>query len=232
VNTTLGSGVGFCRMDVAIMNLYTSAGSCSKGQASQAQWRVIVIFACCTALLLVAAPLQMVQAADADPLQDFCVADLSPSAPRVNGFPCKDRANVTSKDFLFTGFRKAGSILNLELLRNGYKYYANNKLVKNLAHMLCYVISRTGQLPCWQNTVDVTSSLAPSLDTGFSVRKSAHSDLSTNCKTFSTNCMHKLDNDQSQDPLTYILQLFSIQDHGILTLLVVWYFREYLHLRY
>ncbi len=149
VNTTLGFGVGFCRMDVAIMNLYTSAGSCSKRQASQAQWRrVIVVFACCTALLLVAAPLQMVQAADADPLQDFCVADLSPSAPRVNGFPCKDRANVTSKDFLFTGFREAGSILNLELLRNGYKYYANNKLVKNLAHMLCYVISRTGQLPC------------------------------------------------------------------------------------
>ncbi|CAK9873872.1 unnamed protein product [Sphagnum jensenii] len=97
-------------MDVAIMNLFTSAGSCSKGQASQAQWRVIVVFACCTALLLVAAPLQMVQAADADPLQDFCVADLSPSAPRVNGFACKDRANVTSKDFLFTGFRKAGNI--------------------------------------------------------------------------------------------------------------------------
>jgi hypothetical protein len=59
----------------------------------------------------------MVQAADPDPLQDFCVADLSPSAPRVNGFPCKDRANVTSKDFLFTDFRTAGSILKLELGR-------------------------------------------------------------------------------------------------------------------
>jgi hypothetical protein len=57
----------------------------------------------------------MVQAADPDPLQDFCVADLSPSAPRVNGLPCKDRANVTSKDFLFTDFRTAGSILKLEL---------------------------------------------------------------------------------------------------------------------
>ncbi|CAK9189985.1 unnamed protein product, partial [Sphagnum troendelagicum] len=38
---------------------------------------------------------------------DFCVADFSPNAPRVNGYPCKARANVTSKDFLFTGFRKA-----------------------------------------------------------------------------------------------------------------------------
>jgi hypothetical protein len=125
------------------------------------------------------------------------VADLSPIAPRVNGLPCKDRANVTSKDFLFTGFRKAGPILNLELLRNGYKYYANNKLVKNLARLLCYVISRAGQLPCnivafytkWKNTVDVTSSLAPSLDTRMSVRKSAHSDRPLiNQKTFSTNC--------------------------------------------
>jgi hypothetical protein len=57
----------------------------------------------------------MVQAADPDPLQDFCVADLSPSGPRVNGLPCKDRANVTSKDFLFTDFRTSGSILKLEL---------------------------------------------------------------------------------------------------------------------
>ncbi|CAK9204359.1 unnamed protein product [Sphagnum troendelagicum] len=99
-------------MDVAIMSLlYTSAGSCcSKGQASQA-WKVTFAFACCTALLLVAAPaLQMVQASDADPLQDFCVADLSPSAPHVNGLACKDRATVTSKDFLFTGFRKAGNV--------------------------------------------------------------------------------------------------------------------------
>jgi quercetin dioxygenase-like cupin family protein len=98
-------------MDVAIMSLlYTSAGSySSKGQASQA-WKAIFAFACCTALLLVAAPgLQMVQASDADPLQDFCVADLSNSAPHVNGFACKPRATVTSKDFVFTGFRKAGN---------------------------------------------------------------------------------------------------------------------------
>jgi len=78
---------------------------------SRQAWQTIVAFVC---MALVAGAV-MVQAADPDPLQDFCVADLSPSAPRVNGFPCKDRANVTSKDFLFTDFRTAGSILKLEL---------------------------------------------------------------------------------------------------------------------
>jgi hypothetical protein len=71
----------------------------------------------------------MVQASDADPLQDFCVADLSPSAPHVNGLACKDRATVTSKDFLFTGFRKAGSILShWTFCEMGIqkKLYANN----------------------------------------------------------------------------------------------------------
>ncbi len=65
-----------------------------------------------TALLL----LVVADAADPDPLQDFCVADLSPNAiVHVNGFPCKDRANVTSKDFLYTGMRLAGSSFQLEL---------------------------------------------------------------------------------------------------------------------
>ncbi|KAH8973840.1 hypothetical protein BDL97_01G068500 [Sphagnum fallax] len=69
-------------------------------------WRVTVAFALYTALVTAL----IVQAADPDPLQDFCVADFSPNAPRVNGYPCKARANVTSKDFLFTGFRKAGDV--------------------------------------------------------------------------------------------------------------------------
>jgi hypothetical protein len=52
----------------------------------------------------------MVHASDPDQLQDFCVADLSPTNPvKVNGFPCKPRGNVTSKDFLFTGLRTAGN---------------------------------------------------------------------------------------------------------------------------
>jgi hypothetical protein len=85
--------------------------SIRSGVGSRQAWQTIVAFVC-TALMAGAV---MVQAADPDPLQDFCVADLSPSAPSVNGLPCKDRANVTSKDFLFTDFRTAGSILKLEL---------------------------------------------------------------------------------------------------------------------
>lgn len=49
----------------------------------------------------------VVQAADPDALQDFCVADLK-SDVIVNGHPCKPRSSVTAKDFTFTGFRKAG----------------------------------------------------------------------------------------------------------------------------
>ncbi|KAJ7945944.1 Germin [Quillaja saponaria] len=49
--------------------------------------------------------------ADPDPLQDFCVADLN--APiSVNGFPCKPITNVTSDDFFFDGFIKAGNTTN------------------------------------------------------------------------------------------------------------------------
>ncbi|CAK9218007.1 unnamed protein product [Sphagnum troendelagicum] len=80
--------------------------SIRSGMGSCHAWRIVVSFVC-TALVAGAV---MVHAADPDPLQDFCVADLSPSAPRVNGFPCKDRANVTSKDFLFTDFRTPGNV--------------------------------------------------------------------------------------------------------------------------
>lgn len=50
-------------------------------------------------------------AADPDPLQDFCVADLdAPSkGGNVNGYLCKARQLVTSDDFLFTGFRNRGT---------------------------------------------------------------------------------------------------------------------------
>ncbi|CAK9204671.1 unnamed protein product [Sphagnum jensenii] len=80
--------------------------SIRSGVGSRQAWQPIVAFVC-TALMAGAV---MVQAADPDPLQDFCVADLSPSGPRVNGLPCKDRANVTSKDFLFTDFRTSGNV--------------------------------------------------------------------------------------------------------------------------
>jgi quercetin dioxygenase-like cupin family protein len=56
------------------------------------------------ALLLVGAT-HIAHASDPDPLQDFCVADLT-STVSVNGFPCRPRDNVTAKDFTYTGFRK------------------------------------------------------------------------------------------------------------------------------
>jgi hypothetical protein len=56
-------------------------------------------------VLCAAAILGAVNAADPDPLQDFCVADLSANAPLVNGFPCKPRDTVTSEDFVFRGLR-------------------------------------------------------------------------------------------------------------------------------
>lgn len=64
-----------------------------------------ILLACA---ILVAVLPAVVNAADPDPLQDFCVADLSPNAPLVNGLPCKPRDKVSVKDFYYTGFRKPG----------------------------------------------------------------------------------------------------------------------------
>jgi hypothetical protein len=52
--------------------------------------------------------LNVVHAADPDPLADFCVAEMSPNAPLVSGFPCIPRSKVTVNDFVYTGFRTAG----------------------------------------------------------------------------------------------------------------------------
>ncbi|KAG2694086.1 hypothetical protein I3843_08G119900 [Carya illinoinensis] len=46
-------------------------------------------------------------AADPDLLQDVCVADLA-SGVKVNGFTCKDIANVSAADFFFEGLAKPG----------------------------------------------------------------------------------------------------------------------------
>ncbi|KAH9319441.1 hypothetical protein KI387_021210 [Taxus chinensis] len=50
----------------------------------------------------------MARASDPDPLQDFCVADLSAGAAKVNGFACKDPNTVKASDFLFKGLNKPG----------------------------------------------------------------------------------------------------------------------------
>ena len=68
-------------------------------QVSRRAWALLWAFSCLLAL-------ELVHASDPDPLQDFCVADYSSNAPRVNGYPCKLRSNVTAKDFVFTAFRK------------------------------------------------------------------------------------------------------------------------------
>lgn len=62
------------------------------------------------ASLLVLLPM-LALAADADPLQDFCVADAT-SKLTVNGLVCKNAADVKVGDFLFRGLNKAGNANN------------------------------------------------------------------------------------------------------------------------
>ncbi|OVA16588.1 Germin [Macleaya cordata] len=50
-------------------------------------------------------------ASDPDLLQDICVADRS-SAVKLNGFSCKEAANVTAADFFFDGLAKPGTVNN------------------------------------------------------------------------------------------------------------------------
>ncbi|KAI5082299.1 hypothetical protein GOP47_0002042 [Adiantum capillus-veneris] len=50
--------------------------------------------------------------ADADPILDFCVADLTNKNLFLNGLPCKNPATVTSADFKFEGFRGMGNTSN------------------------------------------------------------------------------------------------------------------------
>lgn len=67
---------------------------------TSATWLRVLFVALCAAAFL-----SVVHAADPDPLQDFCVADLSANAPLVSGFPCKPRSTVTAEDFVFRGLR-------------------------------------------------------------------------------------------------------------------------------
>ncbi|EFJ33676.1 hypothetical protein SELMODRAFT_227520 [Selaginella moellendorffii] len=60
-------------------------------------------------LLVIAAPIfQVITASDPDPLQDFCVADLTKDLT-LNGYPCKRAANTTTEDFIFSGLRNSGN---------------------------------------------------------------------------------------------------------------------------
>ncbi|KAE8679571.1 Germin-like protein subfamily 2 member 4 [Hibiscus syriacus] len=50
-------------------------------------------------------------ASDPDLLQDICVANKA-AGVKVNGFTCKDEANVTEADFFFSGLANPGVINN------------------------------------------------------------------------------------------------------------------------
>lgn len=55
------------------------------------------------------AVMSVAMASDADPINDFCVADLT-SKLKLNGLPCKSTANVTGEDFVFRGLEKTGNV--------------------------------------------------------------------------------------------------------------------------
>ncbi|KAI3915760.1 hypothetical protein MKW92_033189 [Papaver armeniacum] len=50
---------------------------------------------------------------DPDPLQDFCVADLSSTSTNVNGYSCKPASMVTSNDFFYSALMNETSTANL-----------------------------------------------------------------------------------------------------------------------
>jgi quercetin dioxygenase-like cupin family protein len=62
-------------------------------------------------LLLAATTVTVVMAADADPIDDFCVADLT-SPIILNGLVCVNPATVNGSTFAFTGFENAGNTKN------------------------------------------------------------------------------------------------------------------------
>ncbi|KAH0461007.1 hypothetical protein IEQ34_008582 [Dendrobium chrysotoxum] len=62
-------------------------------------------------LILLLAASTATFAADPDPLQDLCVADLN-NTIKVNGFVCKPAAAVTAEDFAFKGLAKPAVINN------------------------------------------------------------------------------------------------------------------------
>ncbi|KAL2906543.1 Germin-like protein subfamily 2 member 2 [Bienertia sinuspersici] len=58
-------------------------------------------------LVLLSSVVAPTLANDPDMLQDVCVAD-STSGVKVNGFACKDAANITAENFFFAGISKPG----------------------------------------------------------------------------------------------------------------------------
>ncbi|XP_024361734.1 germin-like protein subfamily 2 member 1 [Physcomitrium patens] len=67
--------------------------------------KVLVIF------VVVASLVALASASDADPINDYCVADLA-SKITINGLACKAASSAMSEDFAFRGFRKDGDTNN------------------------------------------------------------------------------------------------------------------------
>ncbi|KAI9099038.1 hypothetical protein K1719_024805 [Acacia pycnantha] len=65
----------------------------------------------CAILLILTNAIPLAFAYDPDLLQDICVA-LPSSGVKVNGYACKDEANVTVDDFFFSGLVKPSVILD------------------------------------------------------------------------------------------------------------------------
>ena len=107
-----------CSIYLCTIDSDSAMESTSHVQLSRRAWVLLLAFSCLLAHQVV------VHASDPDPLQDFCVADFSTNAPRVNGFPCKPRSNVTAKDFVFTGLRSGpagyGKYIYCLIVENSY----------------------------------------------------------------------------------------------------------------
>ncbi|XP_002964624.2 germin-like protein subfamily T member 2 [Selaginella moellendorffii] len=50
---------------------------------------------------------------DPDPLQDFCIGDLS-ARPSINGFPCRNASLVTVDDFIYSGLVNSSNTTNID----------------------------------------------------------------------------------------------------------------------
>ncbi|XP_022146354.1 germin-like protein subfamily 2 member 4 [Momordica charantia] len=75
---------------------------------AMAESKIFIFF---TILFAATATIPRLLASDPDLLQDLCVAAPSKGI-KVNGFPCKDEANVTALDFFFAGLANAAAINN------------------------------------------------------------------------------------------------------------------------
>lgn len=62
-------------------------------------------------LVIISSVVSIAFASDPDALQDLCVGFLS-SGVKVNGYACKEEANVTAEDFFYAGLAKASVINN------------------------------------------------------------------------------------------------------------------------